>query len=293
MLVVIVATAALLGASTAGNAVTPAALATLADGAAAARARYLEGDFAGAARAAEDVAGVFVGACGAGATGCAQGDAHGPAFFAEPAAWDAWADAQATKALALYRQNDDAAADAVFGGIIITRPAWIPDRGFIPPKPLARFDALREQLLASKTVPVVLAMSGIGDPVVDGRIVSKGTPIDVLPGVHYIGVVGLGRVVDVREAMHITVGTASASSATTSSVTTSTTTTTTTASTASPPAVVNDEGGTPWGLIVGVGIGVVVVAGASVAAVIALQPGEAAPNPGGTTVFIDASTLKR
>ncbi len=292
MLAVLVATAALLGVNVPAGVPSPA-MAALADGAAVARARYLEGDFAGAARAADDVDKVFIGACADGDTaeGCAAGLAAGPAFFADGAAWDAWADAQATKALALYRQGDDVGGDAVFASVIITRPVWMPDRGFVPPKPLARFDALRDRLLAGKTVPVTLRQEGDGDAVIDGRLVTTGSPIDVLPGNHYVGVVGLGRVVEVSAAMDLAVGRRRAGTSPSSTTTVSDSGGDTIGS--EPVESVVEEDGAPWGIIAAVTVGVVVVAGGGIAAVLLLQQPEASPNPGGTTVSFDASILKR
>jgi hypothetical protein len=242
-------------------------------GAALARSRYLEGDFAGAIAAAVDVDQAFLGPV---VVGCVNDDCPrtGPAFLDAAVAFDAWADAMTTRALALQRTQDPAGMDETFRAVIAARPAWQPDRGFVPPKQLQRFEELRQQLLSTRMVPLQVQIDGAGELRVDGRVVSREAPIDVVPGLHFVGVAGRGRAVRVVEPTTITVqGTTTSSSPASSE-----------------PAPLDDR---PWGVIiggaalvvVGVVVGVVVVAG--------LARPESVSNPGGVTVLVDTSRLNR
>jgi|GEM_PF-2114093 len=251
-----------------------AVLGRLADGAARARARYLEGDFEGAVAAAVEVEAAFVGAA---VDGCAGADcAHtGPAFSVDARAWDAWADAQATRGLAQQRLQDHAGMDATFRGIVAARPAWQPDRGFVPPKQLQRFEELRQSLLSTPMVALTVDVEGAGDVLLDGRVVPRSAPVDVAPGRHFVGVGGRGRVVVVDQPARVALAGAPGPARTLTEE--------------PPPQVVED--GPPWGLIAGGAIGAVVVTGVVVGVVIALNQPEGAPNPGGVTVLVDASRL--
>lgn len=256
---------------------TGATMARLAEGAATARFRYLEGDFAGAVAAAAGVDTAFRGQAESGCTETShpQGCQRGPAFAADPGAWDAWADAQATRALASQRLGNDADSDAVQRALITVRPAWSPDKGFVPPKQLARFEEIRQGLLAGATVPITFT-GGSGDVVLDGRVVKRDIPLDVIPGTHFVGTAGLGRTVAVTAATRVVLGAPSPAPSTT------------------PPDIISPEDhGSSW-LLVAAGAGVVaVVAGVAVGVVLALQPREIVENPGGVTVFVDASNLNR
>lgn len=259
-----------------------ATLARLAEGAAQARFRYLEGDFDGAIAAADAVDAAFLGAAAAGCTSTSHPEGcplDGPAFRADPAAWDAWSDAQATRGLALQRQQDDTAMDATFRALLTVRPAWMPDRGFVPPRQLQRFESLRQALLSTPMVPVTLTVSGPGDPVLDGRVVGRGAPVDVIPGRHFVGAGGLGRAVVIAAPTTLTLGAPQSTSSSSS------------ASSTSPSAVDVPEDGPPWGLIVGGAVGLAVIGAVVVGAVVVLNQPEPAPNPGGTTIFVDASKL--
>jgi hypothetical protein len=254
-------------------------MARLAEGAATARFRYLEGDFAGAVAAAAGVDTAFLGQVESGCTETShpEGCQRGPAFAADPAAWDAWADAQATRALAGQRLGTDADSDAVLRALITVRPAWSPDKGFVPPKQLARFEEIRQGLLAGATVPITFT-GGSGEVVLDGRVVTRDIPLDVIPGTHFVGIAGVGRTVAVTGATRLVLGALSPSPSST------------------PPDTISpsDDGGGSW-LLVAAGAGVVaVVAGVAVGVVLALQPPrEVVKNPGGVTVFVDASNLNR
>jgi len=255
-------------------------MARLGEGAATARFRYLEGDFEGAAAAAAAVDAAFVGSVEAGCMEASHpgGCQRGPAFGADPGAWDAWADAQTTRAMARQRLGNDADSDGILRALITVRPAWSPDKGFVPPKQLARFDELRQGLLAGATVPLTLTGGG-GDVTLDGRVVKRDVPLDVIPGTHFVGIDGQGRTVVVSSATRLVLGALSSSSS----------------SSSLPPDTVNpdDDGGGSW-LLVAAGAGVVaVVAGVAVGVVLALQPRDIVANPGGVTVFVDASNLNR
>jgi hypothetical protein len=251
-----------------------AVLARLADGAARARARYLEGDFDGAIAAAAEVEDAFVGAVVEGCDGadCAR---RGPAFVADARAWDAWADAQATRALAAQRLGDLATMDAVFRGIVAARPAWQPDRGFVPPKQLQRFEELRQTLLSTAMAPLTVQVEGAGEVLVDGRVVPRSAPVDVIRGRHFVGVGGRGRVVVVDRPVTIALAGAATPARTLQD----------------PPAAPVAEDGPPWGFIIGGAVGVVVVTGVVVGVAVALNQPEPAKNPGGVTVLVDASRL--
>jgi hypothetical protein len=243
--------------------------AALVAGAALARSRYLEGDFAGAIAAAVDVDQAFLGPVVA---GCVNDDCPrtGPAFLDDAAAFDAWADAMTTRALALQRTQDAAGMDEMFRAVIAARPAWQPDRGFVPPKQLQRFEELRQQLLSTRMVPLQVQIDGAGELRVDGRVVSGEAPIDVVPGLHFVGVAGRGRAVRVVEPTTITVqGTSSLSS--------------------SEPAALDER---PWGVIIG-GAAIVVVVVVGVVVVAGLARPEPVSNPGGVTVLVDTSRLNR
>jgi hypothetical protein len=285
MLVVALSIAVSLGAPVqAGPPARPASLAAadpdgallgrLADGAARARARYLEGDFDGAVAAAVEVEDAFIGPV---VDGCAGADCPhaGAAFAADSRAWDAWADAQATRALARQRLQDLAGMDAIFRGIVAVRPGWLPDRGFVPPKQLQRFEELRQGLLSTPMVALTVDVEGGGEVLLDGRVVPRGAPVDVVPGRHFVGVGGRGRVVVVDQPLRLALAGAPGPARTLSEPV--------------PGPVVED--GPPWGLIAGGVVGVVVVTGVIVGVVIALNQPPAPENPGGVTVLVDASRL--
>jgi hypothetical protein len=282
MLVVVLCAALAAAAPPAGAPPTSdAALARLAEGAAQARFRYLEGDFDGAIAAADAVDAAFLGATAAGCTPASHPEGcplDGLAFSDVGAAWDAWSDAQATRGLALQRQQDDAAMDATFRALLTVRPAWMPDRGFVPPKQLQRFESLRQALLSTPMVPLTLTVEGPGDPVLDGRVVARGAPIDVIPGRHFVGVGGVGRAVVVAGPTTLALGTPGPAMGGGST-------------TPTPPPGGTVEDGPPWGLIAGGAVGLVVVGAVVVGALVVLNQPEPAENPGGTTVFVDASKL--
>ncbi len=226
-----------------------------------ARARYLEGEFSLAVSAAEEADALFV---------------EGAAFSTDGAAWNAWADAQATRAVALARMGDGTGADVVWQGIAVVRPTWSPDKDFVSPKHVARHKALRDGVLSGSTFPVTLEAGGNSEYVFDGRTVVPGSTLDVIPGRHFIGRGGEGRVVIVDAPITLRIGPAVV---------------------AAPPVestITVDDEGPPW-LLIGVGAAIVVVTGAVVATVLIVQTtAEPAPtNPGGTSIFVDASTLNR
>ncbi len=236
----------------------------LVDGAAEARARLLEGEFARAADAADDVDVAF---------------SDGAAFTTDAAAWNAWADAQSTKAVALARLGKDAAADVVWHDIAVVRPTWSPDKGYVPPKHVARYQALRDALLAGPTIAVTIEHGGRGEAVFDGRTVVPGTTLDVIAGRHWLGRAGKGRGVVVAAPGVLRVDNTVVVAAP--------------VVTPPPPEAVVVEDSPPL-LAIGIGVAAVVVASGVVATVLVLQ-GQQAPvsNPGGTTVSVDTSALNR
>lgn len=261
------------------SALPPTALDRLAEGAATARLRYLEGDFDGAVTVAAEVDAAFAGPPSETCVEIPHLSAcqRGPAFDAGTSAWDAWSDAQTTQALARFRQGRDADADGILRRLVTVRPTWSPDKGFVPPKQLARFEELRQALLAGPTVPLTLT-GGSGAVVLDGRLVARDLPLDVIPGRHYVGSAGVGQMVVVEAATRVAVGAALEAPASHPPPTA--------AATADP-----DDGVDGW-MVMAVGAGVVaVVTGAVVGVVLALQPRDNSPNPGGVTVFVDASLL--
>lgn len=237
------------------------AQADLEAGAEGVRALYLEGSFDAAVEAADVLHQRFL------------ADA---AFSTERAAWDAWANAMVTKAMALSRLDRAADADAAMRQVAIARPTWAPDKAFVPPRQQARFDEIRDGLLAGATIPITFTVAaGVeAQPVLDGRAIPAGVSVDVLPGPHFVGAAGVGRVVEVTGPATIPVGPEPVADTT-------------------PPADSITEEDGPW-LWVGLGVGaVVVVAGATAGVVYALSQGEAAPNPGGTTISLDASRFRQ
>ncbi len=238
-------------------------------GAAEARARFLEGDFAGALAATDAVALAFE---------------QGPAWRDDDASWTAWADSRVTRALALRRLAREPEADEVLRALAVVRPTWSPDKSFVPPKVVARFEELRESLLAGPTVPLTVEVKGPrsaegGGLVLDGRpapnVGERGGVLDVLPGPHWVGVGGAGKKVNVTAPMDLTLTTPSASSA----------------SGAGDEVVqpggggVDEDQGPPW-LVIGLGVAGVVVVAAVVAGVVAASAGG-----GATAVEVDASQL--
>lgn len=238
--------------------------------AAQARSLYLEGDFKGAIAATLELEAAFVGP-----ETCTDADCMhaGPAFLDDDGAFDAWADAMTTRGLALQRTHDPAGMDEAFRTIIAARPAWQPDRGFVPPKQLQRFEELRLQLLSTELMPLQVKVKGTGEVRIDGRTVSPGVPVDVVPGRHFVGVSGRGRVVVVSEPTTMTLPGLLPS-------------------TTPPASTTASEEGVPWGFVVGgAAAAVVVVIGVVVGVVVALDRPAAPENPGGVTVLVDASRL--
>ncbi|HEY1100223.1 MAG TPA: hypothetical protein VGF99_14900, partial [Myxococcota bacterium] len=223
--------------------------------AAAARARYLEGEFALAVAAADAVDAAFI---------------AGPAFTNDAAAYNAWADAQATKAMAMTRMGEN--ADAVWQAIAVVRPTWTPDKNFMPPKHVTRYQALRDGLLAGATIAVVVEHNGKSPVYFDGRAVTAGNTLDVMPGRHFVGRESGGKVVVVDAPLTIQLDPK--------------------APVVEPPPAIVEEDGPPW-VLIGVGAGIVVAAGAVVTVVLLMQDRDVPTNPGGTTVSVDASGLNR
>jgi hypothetical protein len=245
---------------------------SLPEGAAAARARYNEGDFAGALAAADAVDVEF---------------RAGAAFATLEAAWSVWADARMTRALALRRLGRDGDADATLLDLAAVRPSYAPDKGFVPPRVVARFEELRDGLIAGPTSALTVVVDGAGDVVLDGRVRGPGT-IDVLPGTHFLAVAprdgtaphgelvvvdGSPRIVRLATGAAPVVDVAAVASG---------------SGNAAEPAV-ND--GPPW-LWVGLGFGAVAIAASAIAVGAVVQGrGEPVTNPGGITVAVDSSRL--
>ena len=241
----------------------------LPEGAANARARFNEGDFAGALAAADAVDASF---------------RAGPAFSTDETAWMAWADAHITRALALHRLGRDADADVALLDVAAVRPSYAPDRSFVPPKVVARFEELRDGLIGGATAALTIVVDGGGGLVLDGRARGPGT-IDVVPGTHFVGVSGgaapCGEAVVVTGARTVKL-----------------------AGVPGAPivAAVDDHGagnaasvaaddGPPW-LWIGIGTGAVAVAAtAAVVVAVVAGRGEAPGNAGGITVAVDTSRL--
>jgi hypothetical protein len=240
----------------------------LAEGAATARARYNEGDFAGALAAADDVDASF---------------RAGAAFTTDEAAWMVWADARVTRALALRRLGRDADADASLVDVAIVRPSYAPDRGFVPPKTVARFEELRDVLIGGPTAPLTIVVHGGGGVVLDGRARGPGT-VDTLPGTHFIGVTGgpapKGEVVVVTGPRTVKLGGTTAAPGAAVALD---------RHNAAPATTVDD--GPPW-LWLGLGGGALAIASAAVV-VVAIVTGRGEPpgNPGGVTFSVDSSEL--
>jgi hypothetical protein len=267
MLVVAAALSVLSALSAAPSPKTPAPGATagavdaidLVAGAKQARERYLEGDFAGAVAVAERVHAAF--------------ESHA-AYTTDGGDWNAWADAQATRAVALGKLSQDADSDAVWSALAVVRPTYMPDKGFVPPRHVARFQALRDALLKDATIAVTIDPAAKNELLFDGRPVVPGVTLDVIAGHHWLGSGGAGRAIDVSSTMVARLREVEAEPA---------------------PAVVAPpvDDGPPW-LAIGVGTGLVVVAaGVVVGVVLATQQAPAAANPGGTTVVVDASLLNK
>ena len=254
-----------------GGAVGTSGKASFEEAAEGVRALYLEGSFDAAIAAADAFADRF---------------RQRAAYETDGANWDAWANAQVTKAMALARLDRAKEADDTMRAVAVVRPSWMPDRAFVPPRQAARYDEIREALLAGRTIPVVLAMEGVGEPCLDGRLVSPGVTVDVLPGTHHLGVAGKGRTVEITEAGTIPAMVSSSSSSDGTAVGVGTG--------PDPGATVVEDDGPPW-VLIGVGTAVVVlVAGATVGVFYAVQgQGAEVPNPGGTTISVDASRFKQ
>jgi hypothetical protein len=229
-------------------------------GARQARELYLEGDFAGAVAVSERVHATF---------------AQQAAFTTDAGDWSAWADAQATRAVALGKLGKDDDSDAVWSALAVVRPTYMPDKGFVPPRHVARFQSLRDALLASATVAVTIDPAAKNELLFDGRPVVPGVTLDVIAGHHWLGSGGEGRALDVSAPMVARVHTVEP------------------VAPAGPAVAPPSDDGPPW-LAIGIGGGLVVVAaGVVVGVVLATQQQEAPSNPGGTTVVVDTSLLNK
>lgn len=245
--------------SAAANSAATADAIDLVAGAKQARERYLEGDFAGAVEVAERVHAAFE---------------RNAAYTTDVGDWNAWADAQATRAVALGKLGNEADSDAVWSALAVVRPTYMPDKGFVPPRHVARFQALRDALLKDATIAVTIDPAAKNELLFDGRPVVPGVTLDVIAGHHWLGSSGVGRAIDVQAPMVARVRDVEEAPA---------------VPVASP--VLDD--GPPW-LAIGVGTGLVVVAaGVVVGVVLATQQAPDAANPGGTTVVVDASLLNK
>ena len=231
-----------------------------------ARAAFLEGDFKGAVAAADALKVAFE---------------QGAAWRADDVGWAAFADSRLTRALALRRLGKEQEADDELRALAVIRPTLTPDKSFVPPKVVARFDELREGLLNGPTEPLTVVIKGTGTLTLDGRVVPRGV-LDVLPGPHWLGVDGKGRRVDVVGPMDVTLDGATDSGKGENPVRSIDDPVVT------PPAG-TDEDGPPW-VVIGVVTGVVVVA-AVVTGVVLVIANPPAKNPGGTTLNVDASKL--
>ena len=233
---------------------------------AAARARYLEGDFAAALAAADAADAAF---------------RAGPAFSDDAGAWSAWADARITRGLALRRLGRDDEADDTFRALIAVRRSYVPDKDFVPPKVVARFEDLRGEVLGAPTVPLTLQTAGATAVILDGRPVAGGT-IDLPPGTHFVGAAGAqpprGEVVVLDAPRTVRLGPASAGAP---------------ADGPRLPAAegdVDDDGPSWVWAGVAAGAAAAVVGAVVVAAVVLADDGRAA-NPGGVNVDVDTSRL--
>ena len=244
----------------------------LPEGAATARSRFNEGDFAGAIDAADAVDVEFRG---------------GAAFTTDEVAWMGWADARIARALALRRLGRDADADASLLDVATVRPSYAPAKGFVPPKAVARFEELRDGLIGGATAALTIVVDGGGGVVLDGRARGPGT-VDVLPGTHFVGVSGgpapRGEVVVVTSARTVRLAGVPGAPVVASIDGGS-------ASTGSNSIAADD--GPPW-FWIGIGSGAVAIA-ATAAVVVAVVSGrgEPAANPGGVTVAVDTSKLDK
>jgi hypothetical protein len=240
------------------------------EGAATARARYNEGDFAGALAAADAVDVEF---------------RSGAAFTPDETAWMSWADARITRALALRRLGRDADADASLLDVAAVRPSYAPDKGFVPPRAVARFEELRDGLIGGATAAVTIVVEGGGGILLDGRPRGPGT-VDVLPGPHFIGVSGgktpRGEVIIVTGPRTVKLAGVAGAPVVASIDDHG-------AGAVNPGAAAED--GPPW-LWIGVGGGALAVATAAVVVFAVVTTGDEPPgNPGGVTVAVDTSKL--
>ncbi|MDP2345366.1 MAG: hypothetical protein Q8O67_30760 [Deltaproteobacteria bacterium] len=238
-----------------------------------ARDRFLEGDFQGAIAAVDALHKTFE---------------AGPAFRADDAGWNAWADSRLTRALALRRLGKEDAADDELRALAVVRPTFAPDASFAPPKVVTRFQELREQLLSGPTVAVTVEVAPAGGVMVlDGRPMPPGV-LDVLPGTHWFGVDGVGQRVAIDKPRDLKLKGPS------------TTTTNTNIDDGpgpdvvippviDPPPIVAEDG-PPW-LWIGVGAGAAALTAVVVAVVVVAGLPPPVANPGGTTFKIDASAL--
>jgi len=250
---------------------------SLKEDAARARSRFLEGDFAGAVAAADKVDAAFRG---------------GAAWRVDDAGWAAWADSRVSRALALRRLGNEAEAEDQLRALAVVRPTWGLDKSFVPPKVAARFEELREELLAGPTETLTVTIRGKGTLVLDGRVVDPGV-LDVLPGRHFLGLDGKGSVVDVLAPVSTTLGNGSLDGDGKVDGTVD----------GKVDGKVDDkledklgkdpggaEDGPPW-LLIGVGVAAAVVVAGVVTGVVVVASQPQVPNPGGTTLRVDASRL--
>ncbi len=244
-------------------------------GAQKARDRFLEGDFPGAVAAVDALSNAFE---------------QGPAFLDDEGAWRAWADSRLTRALALRRLGKDEAADDELRALAVVRPTYVPDASFAPPKVVSRFQELREQLLNGPTVAVTVVVTGPGVLVLDGRPMPPGV-LDVLPGTHWFGVDGRGQRVAVDKARELRLqGPAPTTGKLDDGPDLPPKVDPPPPTPPVDPAAVVVEDGPPW-LLVGLGTGAALAAVIVVVVVVVAGQPPPAPNPGGTTLEVDASAL--
>ncbi|MBI1949118.1 MAG: PEGA domain-containing protein [Deltaproteobacteria bacterium] len=158
-----------------------------------ARARYLEGDFAGSLQRANDAATRFESA---------------GAFRAGPG-WQAYADALVLRSVCSRRLGRDADADESLRRLGTVAPKAKLDPDITPEKTAERWAELVAELWARPRVQIEVVTTPPGaQVVVDGKVAGHAPIVarELLPGVHFVGLLADGE----RRERRVTVSTGSA-----------------------------------------------------------------------------------
>ncbi len=112
-------------------------------------------------------------------------------------AWNAYAELMLVRTLALRRLSKKDPADRAMLALAAQMPDYVPDPSLVPPKVTDRYATIKKNLEDRKKRPALRVTSvPAGATVVVDGVVRGETPLeltDLLPGPHYVAVIGDGR----------------------------------------------------------------------------------------------------